>query len=323
MPTREPRAVDPWLGQTIAGRYVVRGLAGEGSLARVYRAHDALTGARVALKRLKVVELSAHFLWRFRAVAYAAALLRHQRIVAVTDFALVDQEAVLALEWMPHQTLATYLAHRTRIRPTLAGQMALWLAETLASIHAQGLLHLDLTPRNLFLDDAVGVRIADIGLARAISDTGLTITGDGFVQTLPYLAPEQLAYGELGPATDVFALGVILYRMVTGRDPFPSGSLAERLAAHKDHSRQPPPRPSAVVRGIAPALDDAIAAALNYRPERRPADGTALFSRLQEGITDTSQTALTHIVNSAACDRAATGKRRALKGLGRFGRPKR
>jgi serine/threonine-protein kinase len=302
------------VGQTIAERYTVRALAGEGSLARVYRAYDTINGTRVALKRLKTPDLTARFLLRFRAATYAAALLTHPRLVAVTDYALVDREAVVVMEWAPHQTLATYLARRSRVRPVVAGQIALWLAETLAVIHAHSLLHLDLTPRNIFLDEVVGVRVADIGLARAISDTGLTVTGDGFLHTLPFLAPEQLAYGELSPATDVFALGVVLFRTLTGRYPFPSASLAERLAAHKDHANQPPPRPSNFVRNVPAALDAAIAAALHYRPELRPADGTVLLQRLQKGLVDSSETTLTVIVRATTHIRPTSAKHRAVKG---------
>ncbi len=272
---------DPWLRQPIEGRYRLSRLVADGPVTRVYAGHDLLTDESVAVKRIVAPDLNARFLLRFRTGAYHAAQFNHPRIVRTLDYALIDQDAMVVMEWMATPTLAAHLRARVRLPAAVGARVALWLAGALAALHAAGVLHLGLHPRNIFLDRRVGVRIADVGLARVVADTGLTTTGGNLVGALPFLAPEQLSYGALTPATDIYAFGVLMYQALTGELPFPQPSLADYAAAQSRWARLPTARPSALAPGLPAALDETILACLAHEPQRRPADGRTLADRLR------------------------------------------
>ncbi|MEO7003627.1 MAG: serine/threonine-protein kinase [Ktedonobacterales bacterium] len=274
---------DPWLGQPLEGRYALRRAVAEGATTRVYCGDDLLVGDAVAVKRILAPELSARFLWRFRAALYPLASLALLRCVPVRDYGLLGHDALIVMEWQPTPTLGAHLQTRNHlpVPAKIAAHLALWLAEALADLHRHDLLHLGLTPNNIFLDRQVGVKVADSGLARAITDTGLTMTGGNLVHALPYLAPEQLTYIAPSPATDVYAFGAILFETLTGATLFPQQTVAEYLTAQASPALNTAPRPSQRVEGIPPALDELIAACLSRDPQQRPQDGAALVERLR------------------------------------------
>ena len=283
-PRLGPRTTQPedsWLRQPIEGRYQVSRLVAEGSATRVYAGQDLELGEPVAIKRFIAPEMNARFLLRFRGVAYRAAQFNHPRIVRTLDYALLDPDALVVMEWMSTPTLAAHLRARVRLPAAVGARVALWLAGALAAIHQAGALHLGLHPRNVFLDRRLGVRIADVGLARVVADTGMTTTGSNLVSVLPFLAPEQLSYGALTPATDIYAFGVLMYQALTGELPFPQPSLADFAAAQTRWARLPTPHPGLLALGLPAALDVTIARCLANDPQQRPADGMALLDRLR------------------------------------------
>lgn len=305
---------DNWPGQVIDGRYFVRDLIGHVGDVRTYRARDEMTGEFVALKRFQVPDLGARFLVRFRANSYRVASLRLSRLVAVLDYGLIGNEAILAMEWMASPTLAAHLAQRGQIHAKLVARLALWLADALADLHSHGVLHLGLTPGNIFLDQSVGLKVSDAGLARVLSDTGLTMTGGNFARNLPYLAPEQLTYGIPSPATDVYAFGVTIFQMLTGDMPYPARNLADYRAMHSAHTRRTgPPLPSDFARDISQGLDTMIALCLHEEPARRPADGIELAQRLREALRIEPEPALTYVARATSLHRAVTEKHRARR----------
>jgi serine/threonine-protein kinase len=307
MSTRDARlhrSRDPWVGRLIDERYLIHELVAESGAARVYRARDRLTGARVALKRLSTGDAGARFLVRFRSTAFRVAQLKPPRLVPILDYALIDGDAVLAMDWMTTPTLREHLARRGRLRGDIASQLGLWLADALADLHRQRVLHLGLTPGNIFLDTVVGVRVCDVGLARIMADTGLTLTGTDMGHRLPYLAPEQLASSEVTSAADVYAYGVVLFEALTGELPFHSASVAAQVAAQAGHAYEPPPRPSDLVRGIPVALDDTVALCLQADPRFRPADAMEIAARLRVGTSETSKVALAYVARATFAHRA-------------------
>ncbi|HLY29514.1 MAG TPA: serine/threonine-protein kinase [Ktedonobacterales bacterium] len=294
------RLADPWLAQPLEGRYALRRVVAEGPVTRVYCGADLLVGDAVAVKRILAPELSARFLWRFRVTAARMAMSDLLHCVAVRDYALIDHDALIVMDWQPTPTLGAHLQAHGRLPVKISSQLALWLAEALAELHRHDLLHLGLTPNNIFLDRSVGVKVADAGLARVIADTGLTMTGGNLARALPYLAPEQLTYSALSPATDVYAFGAILFQTLTGVSPFPQQTVAE-YAMLASQRQQESPRPSQHGIGIPPALDDVIAACLNHDPQWRPQDGMALAEQLRmasdASLADvaTAQMYVTHV----------------------------
>ncbi len=329
---RTAKLADAWLTEPLEGRYALRRVVAEGTTTRVYCGDDLALGDAVAVKRILAPELNARFLWRFRAAAYALAIYPLPHCIPVRDYALIGSDAMVVMSWQPTPTLGTHLRARSRLPVTITSQLALWLAEALADLHSHDLLHLGLTPNNIFLDRQVGVKVADAGLARLLSDTGLTMTGGNLTTTLPYLAPEQIAYTPLSPATDVYAFGVILYQTLTGVTPYPQRTLAEYMAALASQEHGATPRPSQRIQGIPPALDDVIAACLNHDPQRRPRDGAALVERLREAnvadVTDmaTVQMYVTHATTQHRIaslklsltrrrQRATAGEQRQKRGL--------
>ncbi len=305
-PTGGPgqRSRDNWVGRVVDERYAVHELVAENGVARVYRASDTLAGTRVALKRLYSPELDARFLVRFRSALYRVARLKLPRLVAVRDYGLIEGEAVVAMDWMSAPTLRDHLALRGRLRAAMTSQFGLWMAEALADLHRRDILHLGLTPGNVFLDAVVGARLSDVGLARAVADTGLTLTGADIGHALPYLAPEQLTYRELTPAADVYALGVVLFHTITGRLPHVDVTLADRMASQRARASEAPPRPSKLVRGVPVALDDTVALCLHPDPQVRPASGVEVAARLRARTSETSKIPVAYIERATQAHRA-------------------
>lgn len=271
---------DPWIGARVAERYEVMRRVAEREVVRVYLARELTTGRPIALKRISPPELSARFLLRFRTSAYHVAWLDDPRIVPVLDYALLGADALVVMEWMPGHTLEDYLEADGRLPPLLALQVGTWLAQALDALHQRGLVHLGLTPRNVFLDSAVGLKVADAGLARVLSDTGLTITGHGFAYKIAYLAPEQLTYARLDPTADVYAWGVIMCRALTGQLPFPQQTVAGLLQAPHGVLESAEVYPATLIPGIPPPLDTLVAECLAVDAEQRPRTGAELVRRL-------------------------------------------
>lgn len=306
---------DPFVGQTADGRYLIRAFEGQGRFARVYRARDQRTHTHIAVKRFMITEPNAGVLMRFRAATSAAAKLEHPRVVTLTDFAIVNREPIIAMEWIKSPTLAEHLSRSKRMRAGVVTQMGVWLAKALAYIHSREALHLDLTPRNIFLDTGVGVRIADVGLVQIVGNSPPK-TQLSAERILPYLAPEQMTPTPPTPATDVYALGVILFQSLTGRVPFSPEAV---MARHNDQgqSRRALPRPSDYARGVPELLDEVVTSCLFTDPLRRPADGEDLAERLSAASRETPESALIYLSRATAAFHAMSGPRRAVTGARR------
>ncbi|WP_437332984.1 serine/threonine-protein kinase [Sorangium sp. So ce394] len=264
-------------GDIIDGRFCIEHLAASGGMGAVYRARDRETGEAVAIKLL-TTEGSQH-LGRFAREAQALAAARVPGVVRyVAHGATAWGQPYLAMEWLDGETLSDRLTRQgLTLEETL--ELGLRVATTLGEIHRLGLVHRDLKPSNLLLQGGSLDRVSliDFGLARAATDEPLTAAGL-VLGTPGYMAPEQ-ARGELSAdaRVDVFALGCILYRCLTGRAAFQGNA---GLAVLMKVLLEDPPRVRELRPGTPAALDDLVGRMLAKSPHDRPADGDAVAAEL-------------------------------------------
>ncbi len=259
--------------ETIAGgRYRVERVLGVGAMAKVLLAHDAKLGREVAVKLLDDgLAADPSFRARFAREARFAAGLSHPNVVTVFDVGEDDGRPFIVMELVLGRTLDERLRADGALRAKDVLAIARQVCAGLEHAHGNGLVHRDLKPANLIERDDGTVKIADFGIARAVEGTELTEAGT-IVGTAAYLAPEQAEAGTVTPATDLFALGAVLYELLTGRQPWKVDSLAA-LAGRRD---APPPELSP---DIPPGLRAAIERSLQPEPEDRPSSA-AEFARL-------------------------------------------
>ena len=267
---------DPTLGVLLAERYRISALLARGGMARVYRAMDERLGREVAVKILGLpyAERDA-FTERFLEEARAAAGISHPNLVHV-----YDSGSDSGLHFIVMELLEEYRSLRERL--AAAGPLA--VAETLdlgsqlldgvAAVHAAGLVHCDVKAGNVLLGPGP-LKLIDLGIARMRDEGG----GAGIsIGSLGYMSPEQLRDQPLGPPSDLFAVGVVLYEALTGELPYRGSDPEEMAAAH----RAGPPRPPSQLRPEVPArFDDAILQALQPAPERRFGTAAAMRHALQ------------------------------------------
>jgi TolB-like protein len=275
------------IGRAIS-HYLIEERLGQGGMGDVYLALDLALGRRVALKLLKDdPSLDAAQAERRRArlvlEAQSSARLQHPAIATFYEGGEWDGQAFLALEYVAGETLRQRLA-RGAFSPAEAAGIAAVLLEALAHAHAAGLVHRDIKPENVVLTPAGGVKLLDFGLAREhVKDDSLPTrraslrTEEGLIVGTPgYLAPEQVERGASDPASDVFAVGALLYELVSGRLAFPGATAAERLRALTD-GRPLAPLPATVPHELA----DLIARALARDRAARPASAGAFLGELR------------------------------------------
>ncbi|MCQ1946570.1 Stk1 family PASTA domain-containing Ser/Thr kinase [Arthrobacter sp. zg-Y1116] len=268
-------------------RYFVRSLVARGGMSSVYLATDRRLDRDVALKVL-YPHLAADrgFLRRFESEAKSAARLSHPHVVGVLDQGITDSLAYLVMEYVPGRTLRGLLDERGPLSPRLALALMDAVVEGLAAAHDAGLVHRDVKPENVLLADNGRIKIADFGLARAVSTS--TNTGT-LVGTVAYLAPELVTAGGADERSDVYSAGIMLYEMLTGRQPFTGDSPIQVAFAHVHSSV---PAPSDLCPGLAEDLDELVRWCTAKDPEERPVNGRALLGELRHIRTSLSDAEL-------------------------------
>ncbi|MCB9706421.1 MAG: protein kinase [Myxococcales bacterium] len=289
------------------GRYEVRGELGRGGMGIVLDGWDPQLGRAVALKWLPglagAAELHAS---RFRREAEILAHLDHPGVVRVLDVGEHEGRLFYAMDRLPGPDLAALLRERGLVAPERAIAWTLEVADALASAHAKGVVHRDVKPSNILLDERGRARLADFGLAlEAARDTRLTTVGQ-VLGTPHYMAPEQAAGGVVGPAVDIFALGVVLYELLTGRAPVEGADAATIAATYRRGApradRVAPAVPTELARVcarcMAPDPADrypsmrAFIADLHAVQAGRRASGPGLGRRLQRALRSRTAAAL-------------------------------
>ncbi|RMG06497.1 MAG: serine/threonine protein kinase, partial [Planctomycetota bacterium] len=255
---------------------------GRGGMGAVYRAFDPRLGREVALKQLlPSAEGDPDLLLRLRREAEALARLRHPNVVAVHDLVSLGGRPTLVLEFVAGESLEERLRREGPLPPAEVLSLGEALASALAAAHAAGIVHRDVKPANVLLRAKSGAPLlTDFGLARDLRPEAERLTRTGsFLGTPTAVAPEQVdaRFGEVGPATDVYGLGITLYAAATGRLPF-AGKTA--LAALEQVVSRPPPAPRAFAPGLPPPLEDLLLRCLAKSPGERPPSAEALAREL-------------------------------------------
>jgi beta-lactam-binding protein with PASTA domain len=271
---------DPIVGQVVDGRYRVDARIAAGGMATVYRALDTRLDRVLALKVMHPsLATDAGFVERFIREAQSVARLSHPNVVAVFDQGAQGAYVYLAMEYVAGCTLRDVLRERGALHPRAALDILEPVLAALGAAHRAGFVHRDMKPENVLIGDDGRVKVADFGLVRTVGDV-TTGTG-GVLGTVSYLAPEQLedAAAGAGAGVDVYACGVMLYEMLTGRKPHSGETPAQVLYQHLNEDVPPP---SAAVPGLAPGLDTLVAAAADRDRRTRPHDAVALLALARE-----------------------------------------
>src|SRR5262245_29440528 len=257
-------------GHVLAGRYRIVAPLGKGGMGEVYRADDLTLGQPVALKFLpQHLSADSDRLKRFRHEVAAARKVSHPNVCRVYDIAEHGGQSFLTMEFVDGEDLSSVLKRLGRVAEEKGVEIARQLCSALAAVHDQGLLHRDLKPANVMLDGRGKVRLTDFGLAAAAADLSATEVRSG---TPLYQAPEQQAGKEVTARSDLYALGLVLYEVFTGKRAYPD---ARREA--------PPGKPSSHVTGLDPAVERVILKCLEPDPADRPRSAAAVLAALPGG----------------------------------------
>lgn len=273
---------DPLIGRLLDGRYRIGARVARGGMASVYEATDVRLDRVVAVKVMHpgMGDGSADddFAQRFVREARAAARLSHPHVVGVFDQGTDGHDVFLVMEFVPGHTLRDVIRAEAPLSPRRALALLEPVVSALAAAHQAGLIHRDIKPENVLISEGGAVKVADFGLAKAISaDTQHTATGGVLIGTVSYLAPELVVDGRADARADVYAAGVVLYELLTGKKPH-QGESPIQVAYKHVHEDIPPP--SELVPGL-PAYVDALVARATARDRGlRPADGTILLRQL-------------------------------------------
>ncbi|HEX3043008.1 MAG TPA: protein kinase [Solirubrobacterales bacterium] len=272
---------------TLSGRYETAERLGSGGMSNVYKATDRILERTVAVKILaEHLSDDERFVARFRREALAVAKLIHPNIVQVYDTGVDDGRHYIVMEYVEGRSGAQILQRQGPVEPEIAAEIGIQSCAGLDYAHRRGIIHRDVKPGNLMIvGGPVGggemvVKLTDFGIARAIEQTRITQVGS-VVGTAAYLAPEQVRGEEATPATDVYALGVVLYQFLTGRLPYEGSSLAE-LAVRQQNEKPLPP--DTYNSEVPETLGAAVLRALEGDPNRRYASADELAAGLRLGM---------------------------------------
>ncbi|AJT40707.1 Stk1 family PASTA domain-containing Ser/Thr kinase [Psychromicrobium lacuslunae] len=271
---------EPLLGRLVDQRYKVLSRVARGGMATVYLATDLRLDRPVALKVLHPhLSMDDSFLDRLGSEAKAAAKLSHPHVVGVLDQGeeLIDGNrlAYLVMEYLPGHTLRDVLLAQGSLTPRLALAYLDAVVEGLAAAHRAGLVHRDVKPENVLIADDGRIKIGDFGLARAVTTS--TNTGT-LIGTVAYLSPELVMGRTADARSDIYAIGIMLYELLTGEQPF-RGEVPIQVAYQ--HVNSSVPAPSAELPGLAADLDELVRWCTEADPEDRPHDADALLGELR------------------------------------------
>ncbi|HTR76124.1 MAG TPA: protein kinase [Solirubrobacterales bacterium] len=272
---------------TLSGRYETGERLGSGGMSNVYKATDRILERTVAVKILaEHLSDDERFVARFRREALAVARLIHPNIVQVYDSGVDDGRHYIVMEYVAGRSGAQLLQRHGPLDPETAAEIGIQACAGLDYAHRRGIIHRDVKPGNLMITDGpvgsgdLGVKLTDFGIARAIEQTRITQVGS-VVGTAAYLSPEQVRGDEATPATDVYALGVVLYQFLTGRLPYEGSSLAELAVRQQNETPLPP---STYNPEVPAPLGAAVLRALEGDTNRRYASADEFETGLQMGL---------------------------------------
>src|ERR1700736_3057509 len=253
---------DAALGAIVDGRYKISSRLGSGGMADVFLAEDQQLGRNVALKLLhRRFSADPDFVERFRREAQSAAGLQHPNVVSVYDRGSFDETYFIAMEYLPGRSLKQLIRQEAPLDPVRAIDIAIQILKAARFAHRRGIIHRDLKPHNVIVDDSDHAKVTDFGIARA-GASDMTETGS-IMGTAQYLSPEQAQGHPVNASSDLYAIGVVLYEMLTGKVPFDGESPVTIALKHVSEA----PAPLLHLNpGIPPELEHVVMWALNKNP---------------------------------------------------------
>jgi eukaryotic-like serine/threonine-protein kinase len=289
---------DPLVGHLLDGRYQITERLARGGMATVYRAIDSRLTRTVAVKIMHVgLGDDAEFARKFDREARAAARLSHPCVVSVFDQGRDRSEnhagrPYIVMEYVEGQTLRDVLNREAPVEPARCLDMMEPVLAALAAAHDAGLVHRDVKPENVLISDRGQIKVADFGLAKAVSSQTSTATQGLLIGTVSYLPPELVVSGKADARSDVYSAGVVLFELLTGRKPHTGDTPIQVAYAHV-HADVPAPSSIAPAGRIPPYLDALIARATARDPKARPPDARVFLAELRrvrnalaEGLAD-------------------------------------
>ncbi len=293
----------------LGGRYEVGELIGRGGMAEVHLGHDTRLGRTVAIKMLRSdLARDSSFLTRFRREAQSAAGLNHHSVVAVYDSgediyvetggARVDVPYIV-MEYVEGDTLREILDDEGKLAPDEAARVTMGILSALDYSHEKGIVHRDIKPANVMLTRGGSVKVMDFGIARALADTGATMTSaSAVVGTARYLSPEQAQGETVDARSDLYSAGCVLFELLTGRTPF----VGEPVSLVYQHITDAPQRPSVYETSVPPALDAVTLHSLQKPRDARYQKASDFRADLQRARTGTPLSAAAAATGGADLD---------------------
>jgi eukaryotic-like serine/threonine-protein kinase len=267
------------LGTTLSGRYRLETRIGAGGMSTVYLAFDETLERQVAIKVLnREVTSDSDDLERFRREARAVAQLSHPHVVGVIDAGEDDGRPYIVFEYVEGETLKERIRRMGRLPVPEAVAYAIEIARALGAAHARHIVHRDVKPQNVLIDEEGSAKVTDFGIARTLDEEGLTADGR-VIGTTDYVAPEQALGQPVTGQSDLYSLGIVLYEMLTGEVPYKGDS---QVAVAMKHVRDRLPDIQWVRPEVSAALASVIDHATAKRPEDRYADDAELIADLED-----------------------------------------
>jgi serine/threonine-protein kinase len=264
-------------GTVVDSRYKILSRLGTGGMADVFLAEDQQLGRKVALKLLhRRFAEDPDFVERFRREAQAAAGLQHPNVVSVYDRGAYDGTYYIAMEYLPGRSLKQLIRQEAPLEPVRAIDITVQILKAARFAHRRGVIHRDLKPHNVIVDDSGHAKVTDFGIARA-GASDMTETGS-IMGTAQYLSPEQAQGHPVGATSDLYSVGVVLYELLTGRVPFEAESAVTIALKHVSEAPTPP---SVFNPEIPPELEQVVLWSMNKDPADRPADADQFITVLE------------------------------------------
>jgi serine/threonine-protein kinase len=292
-PAKPDAAVDPLIGRVLSGRYEIRRVIGSGGMGRVYEGRQKALDRSVAIKCIHPHLLaSEHVVHRFMEEARVASRLVHPNIVKIYDFGRTDRSdggrLFIVMELLSGVDLATLIAERAPLPLARTYSILRQVLSALGEAHARGVTHRDAKPDNVILEPTLGggerVKVIDFGIAKVHGARGVTGVGH-FVGTPQYMAPEQIRGEKVEVSADLYAIGVTLFQMLTGRLPF-EGDSVTKILEQQLFAPRPDPRDLFPSVEYSPLLSEVCRRALHVSPEERYPTADAFAEALEAAVAD-------------------------------------
>src|SRR6188508_229710 len=269
------------VGTLLSGRYRLDAQVGAGGMSTVYRAFDSTLERRVAIKLMhRDIAADSDQLERFRREARSVAQLSHPHIVGVIDAGEDDGRPYIVFEYVEGETLKERIRRMGSLPIDEAVAYAIEIARALGAAHARGIVHRDIKPQNVLIDEEGSAKVTDFGIARSMDDSGLTAEGR-VLGTTDYVSPEQALGHDVNGQSDIYSLGIVLYEMLTGDVPFHGEN---QVSVAMKHVREDLPD----VKRMRPEVSATLASVLDHMTEKdvahRYSDVPSLVADLEEAL---------------------------------------